>query len=163
MDSRGGDQLVLMMDANGDVREPEIARLIQEGWGLHEICLDKHGTKAPATHMSGTVPIDGIFVSGTLRGSRCGYLAFGEGVLRGDHRCLWLEIPYTVAFGHAVPDIITARARRLKCDDPSIRNRYNKLYRDFLIKHRLPQRAFKLQETARKPLSQGYESSTAPG
>jgi hypothetical protein len=106
----GGDQLVLMMDANGGVRDPEIARLMREGW----VCLDKHGTKAPATHMSSTVPIYGIFVSGTLRGSRCGYLAFGEGVLRGDHRCLWLEIPYTIAFGHAVPDIITAQARRLK-------------------------------------------------
>jgi hypothetical protein len=131
-----GGQLVLMMHANGEVREPEIARLMTEGSGLHEICLDKHGTKAPDTHISGAVPIDGIFVSSTLWVTRCGFLALGEWVLLGDHRRLWLEIPYTIAFGHTVPDIITARTR--------VRNRYIKLYRDFLIQHRLPQRAFEL-------------------
>jgi hypothetical protein len=72
---------------------------------------------------------------------------FGEGVLRGYHRCLWLYIPSTIAFGHTVPDIITARARRLKCEDPRARNR----------EHRLPQRALKLQETARILLSQEYD------
>jgi hypothetical protein len=81
--------------------------------GLHEIFLSTHDGRPPPTYNRGRDAIDAIYVTTSLRGSRCGYLAFGDAV-PSDHRALWIDVPYTVAFGHVLPPVVSARARRLK-------------------------------------------------
>ena len=84
-----GDQLVIGVDANEDVRGGVLADKL-EHLGLTECVTAQHGRYGPPTYERGSVPIDGLFVSRTLRGSKCGYDEF-----LWDHRLLWIEIPLT--------------------------------------------------------------------
>jgi hypothetical protein len=72
-----GQQVAVILDANEDIRkgyaQEQFAKL-----GLVEAIVDRHGD-APPTYDDGSKPIDGIFVSPTLKGCRCGYEAFGDG------------------------------------------------------------------------------------
>jgi hypothetical protein len=73
-----GDQIAVILDANEDVRKG----YAQEQFnclGLSETVIDRHGQQAPNTYIDGLDPIDGIFVSPTLKGCKCGYAAFGDG------------------------------------------------------------------------------------
>jgi hypothetical protein len=109
-----GNQLILLIDANEDIRS--FHRAIQHT-GLWEAILSHHGTNAPATFDGGSDPIDGIFVSPSIDIIIGGYFEFGFCPFT-DHRGLWIDIHYNNAFGHTMPAIITAPARRLKTQDP---------------------------------------------
>ena len=80
----------------------------------------------PATHYNNEnkKPIDAFFT--TLRGDfQCGYFAVDEG-LPGDHRTLWIDIPFAVAFGHNSPNLATKDTDMMPVIDPRIRKRYNR-------------------------------------
>ena len=126
-----GDQLVIGMDANDDVRRSTLKSRLEK-LGLVESITSRHGLNGPPTYDRGSAPIDGLFVSRTLRGLKCGYDGFVW-----DHRLLWIEIPLTIAFGHDVPPIIKAKARRLKCEDPQVVKRYLEAYKSryFAVRH----------------------------
>jgi hypothetical protein len=110
-----GDQLVIGGDINKDVMTCGLTGKLHH-MGMIEILTTTHGTEGPSTYNRGLTPIDGIYVSSTLQGLRCGYNKFVW-----DHILLWIEIPLTVANGHNVPPIVRAcSARRLKCEDPRI-------------------------------------------
>jgi hypothetical protein len=101
-----GDQLILMIDANEDIRN--FQRAFQP-IGLREALLHRHGQNAPATFNGGSDPIDGIFVSPSIEILLGGYFEFGF-CPHTDHRGLWIDIHYNMAFGHVMPPIITAQA-----------------------------------------------------
>jgi hypothetical protein len=136
-----GDQLVIGMDANEDVRSG-ILHDAMSFMQLREAVTTRHGNLGPRTFRGGSKPIDGLFVSLTLLDSRCGYLPFLPWF---DHRCLYINIPASIAFGHALPPVATQRARQLKCQDPRIMEKYTSLYSQFLQEHNLVERAFSLQ------------------
>ena len=121
-----GDQIVLMLDCNEDVRTGQFTKIMQE-LGLVETVTTQHGSDGPPTYERGSNPIDGIYVSSTLQGLRCGYLDFTF-----DHRCLWMDIPVAIAFGHTIPPSIARRARRLNCNDPRIVKRYLDFLKSYL-------------------------------
>jgi hypothetical protein len=102
-------------------------------------------------------PIDGIFATPSIHLQAGGYLAFGEGP-GVDHRALWLDISYQVAFGHSAPAMGQSNARRLTCEDPRIRQRYNELFRRFVQQHRLDLRAFNLQTQIQGSLTSNQQS-----
>ncbi len=145
------DQIVLLLDMNDDIRSSSVTTALQSA-GLEELILHSHGPNPPPTYNRGSHPIDAIFVSPTLLAARAGYLAFGDGI-PADHRCLWLDIPFSVAFGHNLPPIVTAPARRLQCRDPRIVQAYLDRYCQFILQHRLAERAFALQQQCSYPLS----------
>ena len=138
-----GDQLVIGIDANEDVRSGVLTTKL-ERLGLVENVTAKHGCQGPPTYDRGSVPIDGMFVSRTLRGCRCGYDEF-----IWDHRLVWIEIPLTIAFGHNLPPIVKAKARRLKCEDPRVVQRYLDLYKADILKFDMMGMATRLQELAK--------------
>jgi hypothetical protein len=113
-----GDQLVVGGDINDDVRSCLCSQRLTD-IGLTEILTHTHGLDGPSTYNRGSTPINGIYVTPTQRGIRCGYDKFVW-----DHRLLWIEIPLTVAFGHNLPPIVRATGRRLKCEDPRIVAKY---------------------------------------
>ena len=137
-----GDQLVIGIDANEDVRRGELTVKLEQ-LGLVDSVTTAHGKQGPPTYNRGSVPIDGLFVSRTLRGLKCGYDGFVW-----DHRLLWIEVPLTIAFGHDVPPIVAVKARRLKCEDPRVVNRYLEAYRADIIKFGMMELAINLQERA---------------
>ena len=82
---------------------------------------------------------------------RAGYLPFGEGV--GDHRALFVDISLVSVLGADLPPIQTARARKLKLQDPRIVKKYNKSLKLFIKSHDLELRSFQLQNKATFPLT----------
>ena len=64
-----GDQLVIRMDANDDMRRSPLKSRLEK-LGLVESITSWHGLKGPLTYNRGSAPIDGLSVSWTLRGLR---------------------------------------------------------------------------------------------
>ena len=139
-----GDQLVIGGDINEDVRTCGLSTRLHD-IGMVEIVTQSHGSEGPATYNRGVAPIDAIYVSPTLQGVRCGYDKFVW-----DHRLVWIEIPLTIAFGHNIPPIIRATARRLKCEDPRIVTKYVDELAVWIDHFGLVEKARCLQEQAEK-------------
>jgi hypothetical protein len=148
-----GDQIILMIDANEDIRS--FAQAIQRT-GLREVLLERHGQNAPATYNGGSVPIDGIFASQSIEILVGGYFEFGF-CPPTDHRGLWLDIHYQVAFGHVMPAVVSPQARRLKTTDPRIVQRYTDSWSQFIVQHDMLARAYAVQQTCTYPLSQDLQ------
>ena len=100
-----GEHIVLMLDANQDIRTGPLGKAFQH-LGLHEAIISKHIDVHPPvpTHQTGSRTIDGIFTTLDTSDARCGYFAFGDG-LDSDHRMAWLDVPFEVAFGHNPPHL----------------------------------------------------------
>ena len=60
-----GEQVVLMMDCNKDVRSDRMKKFLDEV-GMKECILEKYGEDAPATYIDGRTPIDGIFTTWSI-------------------------------------------------------------------------------------------------
>ena len=136
-----GDHIILGMDANEDVRDGSVHSILA-GLGLREAILDKHSDKSPpATHNRNTKrqPIDGIWISASLNISAGGYLPFGD-ACPSDHRMIWIEIQYSIAFGQRSPEIAKLQPKRLKTNDPRLVKAYNirvkKAMRETGFRHR---------------------------
>ena len=71
-----GDQLVIGGDWNMDVRKEKFLKGFKDR-DLIPAITGKHGSKGPATHNRGSLPIDEIFVSSTLQVIAAGYLSYG--------------------------------------------------------------------------------------
>jgi hypothetical protein len=128
-----GDQVVLMLDLNDDIRTSPFTAML-EAIGMTELMGFRHGNATmPRTFQSGSRPIDGLFVSSTLVGCSCGYLPFGD----FDHRPMWIDIPYSIAFGHVVPPLAYRQPDRLNYQDPRCVAAYHKHYKAAEKKKRL--------------------------
>ena len=85
----------------------------------------------PPTSLTGSVPIDGIFVSPALQHiSKGGWMSIDESI--GDHRALFIDIPLKVLLGENPFQIHRHTARRLVCDKPKVVEKFNKLLRQQL-------------------------------
>ena len=75
-----GDNILLFIDANTDVREQEITDFFDKRQ-MREIILLKHGRQCPATQNrnESCVPIDGVFATARLQAIKAGYFPFDEG------------------------------------------------------------------------------------
>ena len=62
-----GNQLVVKLDVNDDVRNCKFTEMMGQ-LGLVELVTAQHGVEGPSTYNRGSQPIDGLFVSRTLRG-----------------------------------------------------------------------------------------------
>jgi len=149
------DQVLLMIDWNEDVRAEPMTKWLQEA-GMWEIILERHGQAAPPTvnKPTSTYPVDGIFATPGILASRCGYLPFGEGVYNGDHRMLWIDLTFNTAFGHDLPLIASAAARRLKLQCPVTKRRFQRTYKKEVERLQLPLRMLKLEQVMTSPPSQ---------
>ena len=79
-----GDRIILMMDANNNVFNSRLTKLLKDKL---EMCEAVHGLvlgQGPNTHVDGSVPIDGIWYTPDLTLERASYLPFDPQL--GDHR-----------------------------------------------------------------------------
>ena len=122
---REGDHIVLGMDANEDVRGGEVD-LFMKQVSMREVILELHrDSSPPATYNRNNrrQPIDGLWATPGITISRGGYLAFGEGI-PSDHRGLWFDVEFSVAFGHCPPTLAPPQPKRLKVKDPRVVEKY---------------------------------------
>jgi hypothetical protein len=138
-----------MLDANGDVRDGEVAQMFCES-SMQEVLLEID-SDLPATSTFNRnfqdILIDGVFATPLVQLQAGGYFAFGQGPGK-DHRCLWFDISYQCAFGLSAPILGQFQALRLTCKDPRVRQRYTDLYRPFVQQHCLDVRSYNLQESS---------------
>jgi hypothetical protein len=139
-----GDQIAVILDANEDVRQGYAQEQFNR-LGLSEAVIDRHGQHAPNTYIDGSDPIDGIFVSPTLKGCKCGYAAFGDGPPGITHCLVWIDIPVSQAFGNVMQSR-KFTARKLQNYDPRITAKYLQSYKQFLKSHKLDVKLQQLQE-----------------
>lgn len=146
-----GDQIVVLMDCNEDVRRARITTWLQR-LELTDVIMSTHGsTQAPATYNRGSKPIDGIFCSSTIPVQACGYLPFGAFPL--DHRGLWIDVLYENAFGYKIPRCIQPAAQKLQCKDPRVVSKWVNAYDSFIRTHNLHVQQFELERLATLPLT----------
>jgi len=100
---------------------------------LVEAILDRHGLDGPATHKrnSTSIPIDRIWKTQGLQIKRGGYFGYNEVFMNADHRCLWLDLAFTSAFGHDLPLARKITPKRLHCKDPRLVDNFINLYHKF--------------------------------
>ena len=85
-------------------------------------------SELPPTSLTGSAPIDGIFVSPALQHiSKGGWMSIDESV--GDHRALFIDIPLKLLLGENPFHIHRHSARRLVCDKPKVVTKFNSLLR----------------------------------
>jgi len=124
-----GDQLILMLDGNCNMRDSDLQKMLME-LTLHEIIINKHGNLGPATSKRNfsSIPIDGIWTTPGIIMEAGGYFKFDEVFINTDHRCLWIDIHFVNAFGHNMPPLFRPKAKRLHCRDPRLVNNFISLY-----------------------------------
>jgi hypothetical protein len=113
-----------MIDGNSNMKSSDLSNTLSQ-LSLKEAILDKHGLQGLATHKRNATssPIDGIWISPGLQVSQGGYFAYDQ-VIPSDHRCIWIDISFMVAFRQKQP-------RRLHCKDPRLVQNYIKLYHKY--------------------------------
>jgi hypothetical protein len=126
-----GDHIILLIDGNSNMKCSDLSNALSN-INLKEAILDRHGYQGPATHKrnSTSSPIDGIWISPGLDISKGGYLEYDQ-VFPSDHRCVWMDISFTSAFGHNMPPLFKRHPRRLHCKDPRLVQNYIKLYHQY--------------------------------
>lgn len=115
-------------------------------FGLVDIIHSRHHQDDPpiTCSCSSNGPIDGIFVSQSLRCSRGGYLSFDY--MEVDHRGLWCDIPIELLLGHNMPNPVYPNARRLKTNDPRTQKKYIKELHKRLMEHNVYHRFDQLEK-----------------
>jgi hypothetical protein len=151
---QAGEQVIVMLDTNGGIRDGTIQQMFFEV-AMREVLLELN-SELPVTSTFcrnfQDIPIDGVFATPSIHARGGGYFPFGEGPGQ-DHQCLWMDLSFQNAFGHSPPPMGKPQAKRLTCQDPRIRQRYNDLYRKYVRQHRLDSRSYRLQESVSGPLN----------
>ena len=125
-----GENIVLMIDANENLENmgPLQTMLKHECQLIDPIRqrYAKKGQSLPATSLTGSKPIDSIFVSASLQNIiRGGWIRLEDSI--GDHRAIFIDIPTQTLLGENPFHIHRSTARRLVCDQPKVVQKYNEL------------------------------------
>ena len=103
-----GDNVILGIDMNEDIRTGKLARRLKE-LGLREIILSTHPDASPPATFSGNnsrTPIDGFFGSEGVEVLRAGYTPFDQVIPAAPsdgHRLIWLETCNFSILGKEIP------------------------------------------------------------
>ena len=146
-----GQQIILSGDFNSEYADL-CSYMLQ--YGLTDLIAEKHGDCPKTYNRSKNAPIDIIFGSSHLQAKKCGYLSFG--MLAGDHRGIWIDIPKYQLFGYNPPQPTHASYRRLKLRDPRVVKRYITYLYDACMSDGLFSRMNHLHVTRNNPITAEY-------
>ena len=130
-----GDEVFLCIDLNENIRGDNSFNDAMDRQYMTEALTYAHGLDGPPTRRGSRHPIDGIWMTDNLESTASGYSEYIEGV--GDHRPLWLDAPRSNVFGQEKGASKISAARRLKCIDPRVVQKYLKSYDEYLRRHGL--------------------------
>ena len=124
-----------MVDLNEDITSTHTTQMFQL-LGLHELIINKHKNKTlQPTWNRGFIPIDGIFISKSLKPTASGYTSLSY--FPSDHMALWTDLNITNVFGSKIPQTIHPNANWLKLRDPNVVKTFNRYYSKFIISKKL--------------------------
>jgi hypothetical protein len=113
---QSGDNIILMLDGNEDQIQGHLSHVLLD-LQMREVITGKHGHQATVISNLSDTPIDGIWCSLQLQVKAAGYLPFEELIPNTNHRAVFIDMTYEVAFGTNTPRILRPTMRRLKCGD----------------------------------------------
>jgi hypothetical protein len=120
-----GEQVVLMLDLNDDIRTSRFTQEMGQ-LGLIQLLGKRHGNdNLPGSFIRGSRPLDGLYVSPLFQDCACGYLPFDI----FDHRPVWIDIPFELAFGQVLPELDSMHPVRLNMTDPRCMAKYLKHFK----------------------------------
>ena len=133
-----GDRLILFIDANESIVRGPICRTLGS-IGMFEVTHKywESGVE-PNTHISGSMAIDGIFVTHDIETTNFLSLSFDESV--GDHRTMILEVSTASTIGHYQGNIVRPSARRLTTKQPRVLAAYTSRLEQQYQVHRISER-----------------------
>jgi exonuclease III len=142
-----GDRVIVAGDLNQDITSNAITQFFHN---LHmtNMIFSRHSpAHAPSTYQrnSQQVSVDGIWCTENIQALNAGYLSWDESP--GDHRVLWVDIPFSQLFGHSPPPVWRPQFRKLQLRDPNCVMKYNTLLLQLLLDHDLIRRQFLLEAT----------------
>ena len=143
-----GEQVILGIDANEDVRSGTFAQRLRSECGLQKIMIKNLGHNLPNTYARGSIPIEGLFVSHSLATCNSGYSE-----IICDHRMLWIEVPTEIAIGYKPSVMLALTPKCLILQDPRIVKKYNKILKTQLEKHDVLNRIQSLEASITGKLS----------
>jgi hypothetical protein len=94
-----------MVDGNEDMQQGQLAQSLT-GRNLREVIIEKHGRQATVILNLSETPIDGIWCSSNLLVSAVGYLPFEDLIPHTNHRGLFIDLSFVMAFGNNMPRIL---------------------------------------------------------
>ena len=143
-----GHQIIVMGDLNQDVSNTKSSTVkMLRTLGLEEAIITSHGKSAPATHINGKHPIDGIFITRNISPIKCGYLPGDIHV--SDHRTLWIDIHHHNLIGDTKHVPQQPRLRQLQTSNPRIRKKFNKIVEEQLKRCKVLKKLQRLREEIR--------------
>ena len=149
-----GDIIILMMDANDDLRNGVTHTWLTEDIGLVNCLHDKHSQLDPPstyTRNFRNKPIDGCYVSPSLPIVNGGFLPFRMGI--GDHRILYVDVNIDTWFEGDMYRIVPQQIRKLKCNDVRIVKKFLQELRHKLDERDMAERVCWLYTTFNNPLT----------
>jgi hypothetical protein len=148
-----GTQVIVMMDGNFSMRDSLLASALSS-INLQEAILHRDGRSGPETYHRNAnwTPIDGIWTSALVQILQGGYTDYDQ-ITLSDHRCLWIDIAFTCAFGHNMSLIQHPATRRLHCKDPRMVQNNIRIYECLATQKNLLRRVQVLASKATYPLS----------
>ena len=147
-----GDNLIVGIDANEDVRSGDTASMFNS-LGMRDAVMSIHGNAPPETmnRNNNKKPIDAIFVSAGISITASGYTGYND-FINSDHRSIFVDVPFTSFLGHNPPNIHSRPIEKLRPEDPRIRKNYIRLvkkrYRHF--QNFVPKQAQLVMDLARQ-------------
>jgi len=154
-----GDEVLLLADFNGDIRQQEILTFAAS-CGLVESILSRHPSLPPPVtfqrgNRHGSSPIDGAWATPGVHINQAMLCAIQHSP--GDHRAIVLDIHLLDTIGEPRLTVLRPPARRLCCTIPSSAERYRTSLDSFCNKHKLDSKLnnlFRLAENPALDLSQ---------
>ena len=139
-----GDSLIVMLDANEDIRGGRIAQVFkQPDLELYEVSQKKHETLPYVpTYYQGekgsAYQIDGIFTTPEIEISRVTWVPVDESP--GDHRAGIVDLKWDTVAGEALQRVKRPKARRLTGSLPETVNKYVKYLEKYFWHHKLSEK-----------------------
>ena len=122
-----GDNVVIKIDNNDDVRSSTLAAKLLSLGLVHDILTQHAPASPPATRNCNhsCTPIDTLWVSPGLTVLCSGYAPFDSPfAMTSDHRLLWIKLDNSSLLGKHLPSVAPVRACCIQCNDPRSRSLY---------------------------------------
>ena len=148
------DVIILMLDANDDLRNGPTHQWLTETMGLRNCLHEQHSNLPPPstyTRNFRNKPIDGCYVSPGLPIQKAGFLPFRVGI--GDHRILFIDIDINTWCEGDLFRIVPQNIRRLQCGDIRIVSKFQRELNNLLEKRNVSERIDKLYSNFQIPLT----------
>ena len=134
-----GERIILLIDVNGNPLINNLYKKIGRGSdGMEEFSHRCWGNTPPKTHVRGSAPIDGGYISPEIEITNLCMLNFVDSP--GDHRSLLLDVSTRSMLGEHLNKICRPVSRRLVTNQTKSVKRYNTTVKEQCSLHQIQQR-----------------------